>query len=493
MLAGIPVPSGNVLPKRSVNTLFTDQEETLNTNRSANFYGSVFATYEASALQLEMSIEQSAKDALDMLFILCMLGASETTMPGTVELPLAVFEAAWEGARIAHANGGNSYYNRRKLTKWHTSLLPSLIRADSKEWNPDRIVEASNLLASLSLVVEHKLGNTTSVSMHPLAYRWAKERQETDAQSQAWLSTGALIALASCSTHLVWYLYEEQLRCHLHAWLEQRYIRAFPSEYQLEIALMIVEVGSRLHIMCNNVVVTNLLAFMFTTFNLDPLTPRPEWAFLYFLKARSLRRAGHKTEAISILEKIRKIDESTLPKDHPILLDTLERLGVAYHGDGRWDKAISLFKEVVRMREKSLKEDDRVLLGSRTSLARAYAKKGRRWKAIAILEDVVFRKQKLLPGEDPNHRYYEYGLAKTYFENRQFEKAMELMEKVARLDARLLRANHPRRVQNDEELEMFQRELNKRNKATGRKSQSEEAGLNSSMVKKGARFRDLLF
>ena len=418
----------------------------------------MYATFEASAQILEASSEETAKDALDMLFTLSMLGAGEMAMLGAVELPLIVFEAAWEGAQIVYAFDGNNDDDVDGLTKWHTSLLPSFVQCESTEWDPYRVVEASHLLASLSLIIEHKLGNSTTVSMHPLAHSWAKERQATEDQNRAWLSAGALIALASHSQDKLWHLREEQLRPHLHAWLKQKETRSFSAEDQLKIARTLVKLGWRLHRMRDDNAMKELLAYMFKTFNLDPLIPKHPWLSLYDLKARTLRNQGHTMEAIYILEHIKKIEE-TLPEDNSHRLHTLHTLAMTYNREGQTGKAIRLLEEVVRIRKSSLEENHSDLLNSQHALAGAYLFNGQYTAAIAIFEDVVFRKEKKLPEEHPHLRDSQHGLAVAYFESGQFEKAIELMKKVVDVDARVLRADHPSRLVSVRELERFKRAL----------------------------------
>ena len=198
----------------------------------------MYATLEASAQILELSPRQNAKDALDILSTLSILSR--------VPLPLAFFEGAWKGARKANALGDDDDFHT--FIRWHTetSLLPPFIQAESKDWDPYRVVEAIRLLASLSLIAEHKLGNSTEVPMHPLAHRWARVRQSTLAQKQAWLTTGAVIALASDCRHPVWYLHQELTQLHIHSWLEQKDNCLLSGKYQREIAQMMVIVGWQL-------------------------------------------------------------------------------------------------------------------------------------------------------------------------------------------------------------------------------------------------------
>lgn len=180
-------------------------------------HGNSYAAFEASAQILEASREKTAKDALDMLCTLSMLAAGEMAMHRTVELPLVVFEAAWEGASKVYALNDDNDDDLDGLTRWHTSPLPFFIRPELTEWDAYRIVEASHLLASLSLAVEHNVEHSTTVTMHPLVQNWAVGRQAMDTRNRALLSAKALIALASHSHLNVWQVGEEQLRPHLHA------------------------------------------------------------------------------------------------------------------------------------------------------------------------------------------------------------------------------------------------------------------------------------
>jgi hypothetical protein len=283
-----------------------------------------------------------------------------------------------------------------------------------------------------------------------------------EAQNQAWLSAGALIALASHSHLSFWHLREEQLRPHLHAWLEQKETRSFSDEDQLKIARTLVKLGWRLHRMRDDAALKELLAYMFKTFNLDSLIPRHPWLSLYDLKARNLRNRGYTTEAISILEQIKTLEE-TLPEDHPHRLHTLHTLAMAYNRDGRTGIAIRLLEEVVRIRENSLAEDHPDLLNSQHVLAGAYQANGQYTAAIALLEDVVLRKEKTLAEEHPHRRDSQHELAVAYFENDQIEEAIELKKKVVEVDARVLRVDHPSRLVSAKELERFYRELNRGN------------------------------
>ncbi|KAK5049114.1 hypothetical protein LTR84_005537 [Exophiala bonariae] len=426
-------------------------------------YGHVYATFEASAQILEASGEETAKDALDMLCTLSMLGAGEMAMLGAVELPLIVFQAAWEGARKVYAFDDDNEDDVDGLSKWHTSLLPSFVQCESTEWDNYRVVEASHLLASLSLIIEHKLEHSTTVSMHPLAHRWAKGRQAEADQSRSWLSAGALIALASHSQDKFkhWHLPEKQLRPHLHAWLKQKETRSFSAEDQLRIARTFTTIAWRLHRMRDDSALKDLLIFMFKTFNLDPLVPKHPWLSLYDLKARALRNQGQTTEAIYILEHIKKMEE-TLPEDSPHRLHTLHTLALTYNQDGQAGKdgeAVKLLEEVVRIREASLEDNDSDLLNSQHALARAYQFIGQDRAAFAILENVVFRKANMLPEEHPHRRDSQHELAVMYFESGQIEKAIELMKKVVDVDARILSTDDPSRLASVWELERFERAL----------------------------------
>ena len=124
-------------------------------------YCDVYTTFEASAAVLEQSESEAARDALQLLTILSMLDSSF--------LPLQIFKDAWHGGRnlLTDPLGPSTRYN---LSLDHLKQFPSFIVEDSNIWDPYRLIEASSLLASHSLVIRHDSNTLPGLSMHVLTH-----------------------------------------------------------------------------------------------------------------------------------------------------------------------------------------------------------------------------------------------------------------------------------------------------------------------------------
>jgi hypothetical protein len=117
-------------------------------------YGDVYATFEASAELLRSTTKdgaddgakQTASDALELLPLLAVCGPTR--------LPLQVFEAAWTGVKEVPPNLNDEEQDDEVIlmTPWHIRRLPLFIHVGDDEWDSFRVVEAAQLLRSLSLV-----------------------------------------------------------------------------------------------------------------------------------------------------------------------------------------------------------------------------------------------------------------------------------------------------------------------------------------------------
>jgi hypothetical protein len=286
-------------------------------------YGHVYATFEASAQVLESSGDETAKDALQLLSIVSMLG------PGG--LPVAIFEAAWQGAQSISLDAVKNAVGY--LSKWHVSQLVPLIQADLDEWDSFRVVEASHLLVSLSLINGNNQNGSFSISIHPLTHSWARDRQSQEGQAQAWVSTGSMIALSCCDTDL-WRVYERQLRQHIHSYLDKTGVEMFSCGPRLMIARILVRCGRLLHQMRDDCKLFAFLRCMFEQLAVDPMAPSREWLSLYDLMAKNLLNIGNVREAVRLLEHIVKILEQTPAENHPNRLASQHALAEAYLANG---------------------------------------------------------------------------------------------------------------------------------------------------------------
>jgi tetratricopeptide (TPR) repeat protein len=408
-------------------------------------YGHVYATFEASAQVLESSGDETAKDALQLHSILSMLG------PGG--LPMAIFEAAWQGAqRIsldAVKNGDVGY-----LSKWHVSQLVPLIQADLNEWDSFRVVEASHLLVSLSLINENNQNGSFSISIHPLTHSWARDRQSQEDQAQAWVSTGSMIAL-SCSDTDLWRAHERQLRQHIHSYLDKKGVEMFSCGPRLMIARILVRCGQLLHQMRDDSRLFAFLRYMFKQLAVDPTAPSQEWLSLYDLMTKNLLNIGNVREAVRLLEHIVKILEQTLAENHPNRLASQHELARAYLANGQAKEAVQLLEYVIKTEEPTLAENHPDRLASQHVLGRAYLSNGQVEEAVRLLEYVVKIEEQTLAENHSDRLASQHELARAYFVSNRVDKAIILMEDVVEVEQKALREDHPSRIVSQNKLARF--------------------------------------
>ena len=167
----------------------------------------MYATFEASVEILQASQTQSSRDALELLPLLAMCGPSQ--------LPLFVFEAAWNGAqKIPKDESANEVDHR--LTAWHMSRLPSLMQASEDAWDSFRLGEAVNSLRAFALVSTTVDNGYMRGSMHPLVHAWARDRQDERQQHESWIAMGCVVA-ASRSEREMWRVHGRHLKPQLQA------------------------------------------------------------------------------------------------------------------------------------------------------------------------------------------------------------------------------------------------------------------------------------
>jgi tetratricopeptide (TPR) repeat protein len=405
-------------------------------------YRHVYATFEASADLLESLADEITQDALQLLSVLSMMSSNR--------LPLSIFEAAWKGAQKISLNTikdddvGN-------LSAWHVSQLVSLIQTDANEWDSFRVVQASHLLKSLSLVFEDTQDGLTSISMHPLTHAWAKDRQGQKAQEQAWASVGSMIAVSAFGTGL-WQARGRQLRPHLHCFLDRSVMDMFSCGPQLMIVRILFYCGQSLLQFRDDVRLYALLSDIFGLLKVDSTTPRQEWLTLYDLAASNLLYLGKASEAVQSLEQVVKIREQILAEDHPSRLASQHELARAYQANGQVKDAVQLLKYVVKIQEQILAEDHPNRLASQHELARAYQANGQVKDAVQLLKYVVKIQEQILAEDHPSRLASQHELARAYQANGQVKDAVQLLKYVVKIREQILAEDHPSRLASQHEL-----------------------------------------
>jgi hypothetical protein len=341
-------------------------------------YRDVYATFEASANVLEQSKSEAAKDALGLLGILSMLNSSI--------LPLQIFENAWVGGREFLRAARNEAGSMDSMSQSHISRLPSFIEVGNDNWDPYRLIEASSLLTSLSLVTRHILNGSLRLSMHPLAHAWAKDRQDSEQQKDTWIAAGCVLTFSRSNTY-TWQTQQRLLLPHVQSYLDIEIGSAllFSSPAIVPIVPILLACGWALLHMRQDARLGYLLEDMFLKLGKNPKKPSEASLPLYDLQARSLSNLGKNKKAITLLEQVVQIQATTLAEDHPDQLASQHELARAYEANGQVKEALTLLEQVVQIQATTLAEDHPSRLASQHALAVAYKANGQVTEAITLL------------------------------------------------------------------------------------------------------------
>ncbi|KFY60010.1 hypothetical protein V497_03938 [Pseudogymnoascus sp. VKM F-4516 (FW-969)] len=397
-------------------------------------YGNVYATFEATAHVFEKSESEDAKDALRLLGILSMLHSNA--------LPLRIFEDAWKRSRdVLEVSGTEANINT--LCRWHALQLPEFMEMEADEWDPYHLNKASDLLVSLSLVTRsNPAGGSPSLSMHPLAHAWAKDRQELGQQHKAWISTACIVALS---------IYDKDehrdLLLHLRTLLNNIEVKAASSLGPKPIMISIFFRYARcLARNREDYRLNSLLLDIFSAFEITCNEPSMEYLEVYDLYAGNLLNTGDSKNALELYMQIVNLRERVLPIAHPDKIVSQQWLAHAYLVNKQSEKAIELLEQVVKIQEEVLPITHHEQLVSQHVLACAYLENRQSEKAIELLEQVVKIKEEVLPITYPERLVSQHELACAYLANRQGEKAIDLLEQVVKVEEEVLPIAHPDRL-----------------------------------------------
>ncbi|KAL9109383.1 MAG: hypothetical protein Q9187_008171 [Circinaria calcarea] len=238
---------------------------------------------------------------------------------------------------------------------------------EAEEWDDYRLVEASSLLASLSLVTQHHLHDFVGLSMRPLTHAWAKDRQNKDQQQEAWISTGSILALSWWESE-AWQVYERELRPHVKSYLTPRIESVFSYGFQRKILPINLKCGWILLQMRDDSQLASLLECVYRELGITPSNPSREHLPIY-LAAINLLYLGDSRQALELLEHVVKIRETTLAETHPDRLASQQVLARAYNANGQIEQAVELLKHVVKIKETTLAETHPDRLISEDALA----------------------------------------------------------------------------------------------------------------------------
>ena len=424
---------------------FAQQRERLLAFRPAQAqsrYRDVYTTFEASAGFLQSLCTESAADALQLLSVLATCGPSR--------LPLPLFEAGWTGAQsTSSSNAGDD--DVIKLTPWHVSHLLPLMQANAQEWDSFRLIEAISLLKAFSLVSTDTASGFLSVSMHPLTWAWARDRQDVKGQHNSWVTMGCLIASSRVDDRF-WRQHRQQLQPHVQALIAWDISEMFVFERPMEIAYILVTCGWLLYDMRDDAKLFVLMHNLLIHLDLDRQNVDRRWLEVYELTAWNLINYGKIKEAVSLLQQVFKIREQTLAVVHPARLISEQALARAYYANGQVKEAIILLEHIIKIEAQTLAEDHPARLASRRELATAYLANGQVKEAIILLEHIIKIEEQRLPEDHPSRLASEQALATAYQANKQVKKAIILLEHIVKIKEQRLAEDHPSRLASGQAL-----------------------------------------
>ncbi|XTI93984.1 P-loop containing nucleoside triphosphate hydrolase protein [Cenococcum geophilum] len=385
-------------------------------NQAQSRYLHVYATFEASAQVLESSSKETNRDALELLHLLATLHYNN--------LPFELFKDAWTGAQYARDILAKTT-SIDELSKWHVSQLPQFVQVDLDKWDPYRLHRAQNLLQSLALVTKGKESGSPTVSMHPLIHTWTNIRQNQVRKRQSWRATGCTLAL-SYYGNSEWRPYRTHLKLHLQSFLNSDSQERDTESPTMEMIRTLFQCGRLLHKLRIDSTLQDLLERLFDELKGDPLKPVEEFLPLYRLASKNLHNMGKIKRTVEVLEKIGRVEDATLAKDHPDRLASQHELAGAYEANGQIKDAVQLLEHVVKVEEITLAKDHPDRLASQHALAQAYEANGQIKDAVQLLEHVVKVRETTLAKDHPDRLASQHELAGAYNANGQIKDALTL-------------------------------------------------------------------
>ena len=411
-------------------------------------YGNIYATFEAATTALDKG--KCGTDALCLLGILSTLHASP--------VPIQIFEDAWKGAvrlrgfQTQKIPSGSTY-----LTQWHISQLPDFLGTAQvaepsgfKVWDSFHLSEASHLLESLALVTRTDFG----LSMHPLVHAWAKDRQSSNQQAQAWLITGSIIALSRHEVSL-WHLHQLKLRPHLRSFLAVDIAAALSRGPEQSILGILLQCARILLQMRDDSDLAELLNCIFQKLNADPMNPLPVLLPFYEVSARNLLNLGRHAEAFELLERIVKIltvSEKVLGQEHPDTLMCMNSLASVLLYQGNYEQAEEINRRVLAAREKLLGEDHPDTWTSVSDLASALQFQGKYEQAKEMNRRVLAAREEALGKDHPDTLTSVSNLALVLGYQGKYDQAEEMNRRALAGTEKVLGKEHPNTLRSMNDL-----------------------------------------
>jgi tetratricopeptide (TPR) repeat protein len=176
---------------------------------------------------------------------------------------------------------------------------------------------------------------------------------------------------------------------------------------------------------------------------LDRTTDEKEKGEIYHYLALIKDAQGKYTEAVTYCEKSLKIQQKSLPANHPLLATSYNNIGEVYRNMGEYSKALSYYEKAHQIFEKTLPANHPHLASSYNSIGSVYYKMGEYSKALSYYEKALEIWQETLPANHPSLATSYSNIGELYRDMGEYSKAPSYYEKALEIRRKTLPANHP--------------------------------------------------
>ncbi|CAF1638517.1 unnamed protein product [Adineta ricciae] len=169
----------------------------------------------------------------------------------------------------------------------------------------------------------------------------------------------------------------------------------------------------------------------------------PSLATSYSNIALVYDKMGEYSKALSFFEKALEIEEKTLPSNHPDLAQSYNNIGLVYYNMGEYSKALSFYEKALEIREKTLPSNHPDLAQSYNNIGGVYDSMGEYSKALSFYEKALEIREKTLPSNHPSLATSYNNIGFVYYNMGEYSKALSFYEKALEIWGKTLPSNHP--------------------------------------------------
>jgi tetratricopeptide (TPR) repeat protein len=154
-------------------------------------------------------------------------------------------------------------------------------------------------------------------------------------------------------------------------------------------------------------------------------------------------KMGEYSKALSYYEKDLEISQKTLPANHPNLATSYSNIGGVYSNMGEYSKALSYYEKALEIRQKTVPPNHPDLANSYNNIGGVYSNMGEYSRALSYYKKTLEISQKTLPANHPHLAISYNNIGGVYYNMGEYSKALSYFGKALEIFEKTLPANHP--------------------------------------------------